>query len=67
MAPVLQKLEYLRGAQVGSSGRTTAVSTQGLGKLQTTIVSILSSRALDAMEPFEASASLDHGELRVSG
>ncbi len=56
-----------RAAQVGSGGRTAVVSTQGSGKLQNTIVSILSSRAYDAMEPLEASAVFEHGELRISG
>ena len=43
------------------------MSTQGSGKLQNTIVGVLSSRAFDAMEPVEASAALANGELRISG
>ena len=40
--------------QAGSSGRSTVIATQGSASLRENIVSVLSSRAIDAMEPYKA-------------
>ena len=42
-------------SQAGSGGRSTVIATQGSASLRDNIVSVLSSRAVDAMEPFQAS------------
>lgn len=40
--------------QAGSGGRSTVIATQGSASLRDNIVSVLSSRAMDAMEPLQA-------------
>ena len=41
--------------QAGSGGRSTVIATQGSASLRDNIVSVLSSRAIDVMEPLLAS------------
>lgn len=51
----LSGVSSLLALQAGSGARNTVIATQGSAALRDNIVSVLSSRAVDAMEPLQVS------------